>query len=700
MKRIYLLLILFASILTAQLSAQQALTQPKDSADAYLDSIYHELPEVMIAGERPLVKAAEGKLVYDLPRLIKDLPVDNVYDAVKELPGVAEINGGITLAGMGVTVVIDGKVTNMSPEQLNALLKTIPASMIENAEVMYSAPARYQVRGAMINICLKRGEGGAPTLQGELYSEYKQKHYEDLTERASLLYSGRKFSADFLYSYGYGRGYFLTDKEALHTLKDGTVHPMNTHEMQKSRHNVHSLRLGGDYNIAKDHQLSFVYNGSFTNGHNVGTVDGVQTSHTLTRSTPQLHNGRIDYRTPFGMKAGVEYTNYNSPTSQLLHSQLYDEQLDFRSQDRQRINRWKGFLSQEHRSNKGWGINYGITYTNSVDHSFQLYYHPESGELLPGNNNMLSRLREQTLNLYAGFNKSFGDKVSLDASLAMEQFHNNAWNEWNVFPNINFSYMPSPGNVWQFSLSSDKIYPEYWAMQDAVSFLGGGYSEIHGNPYLKPSIQYQAQLVHVLHSKYVFVAWYSHTKDKSVQTLYQSPDRLLEIYKYMNFDYDQQAGLQVVIPFKIKKWLDSRLTLMGVYDRQKDSDFWDIPFDRKIIYGMAFMNNTFTLSSKPDLKLIVSGMIRSKAIQGIYDLPASGNVDVALRYTFAKDKALITLRCNDIFETGQISPRIGYITQNVINNYSCFREFGVSLTYKFGGYREKQRESVDTSRFK
>ena len=66
---------------------------------------------------------------------------------------------------------------------------------------------------------------------------------------------------------------------------------------------------------------------------------------------------------------------------------------------------------------------------------------------------------------------------------------------------------------------------------------------------------------------------------------------------------------------------------------------------------MLNMNHTVTLFSHPDIKLIVSGMIRSKAIQGIYDLPASGNLDIALRYGFANGKALLTLRCNDLFET-------------------------------------------------
>ena len=119
------------------------------TTDARLDSLYQTLPEVMITGERPIVKAAQGKLVYDLPRLIRNLPVDNAYDAVKELPGVIEMNGGLQLAGQGVTVILDGKVTTLSTGQLYALLRSIPASRIEKAEVMYNAPARYQVRGAL-----------------------------------------------------------------------------------------------------------------------------------------------------------------------------------------------------------------------------------------------------------------------------------------------------------------------------------------------------------------------------------------------------------------------------------------------------------------------------------------------------------------------------------------------------------------------
>lgn len=703
MKRFYLVSILTglsAMPIVAQESERTLSADSLLTMDSRLDSMFRELPEVMVVGERPVVKVTQGKLVYDMPRLLDNRAVDNAYDAVKELPGVMEMNDNITLGGQNVTVVLDGKVSTMTTTQLTALLKSIPAGRIEKAEVMYSAPARYQVRGAMINICLKHKDGEKPSLQGELFADYKQKYYEGVTGRASLLYSGHRFSSDFLYSYGQGRNYFRTNKEAMHSLADGTVVPMNTDEWQRSRSNTHSIRYGLDWNLSKESKLSLIYDGRFMDGRNRSTVEGSQNSETHTDRNDQLHSGRLDYTAPFGLKAGAEYTWFRAPSSQLLHSVLNDKELYFFSKDNQRINRWKAYLSQEHQLSKGWGVNYGAIYTTSIDNSYQYYYDPSTGELLDGNNNLKSRRREQTLNFYVGANKSFGNKLALDFSLAAEQYHTAVWNEWSFYPAVSLNYTPSAGNVWQLSLSSDKGYPDYWATQNAVSYMGGEYSEIHGNPYLKPDINYQLQLTYVLKSKYIFSSWYSHTKDNATQTLYQSPERLVEIYKYLNFDFEQQAGLQSVIPFKVGSWLSSRLTVMGVYSRQKDSDFWDIPFDRKVLYGVALLSNTFTISNKPDIKLIVNGMIRSKAIQGIYDLPTSGSLDAALRTSFAGGKALLTLRCNDIFETAQISPRIRFATQNVTNHYAAFREFGVSLTYKFGGYKEKRREAVDTSRFK
>ena len=678
MKRISLL---FMSLLCVWISATaqvgQQSQEPVDSIKniGYMDSLFQELPEVMIIGERPIVKAEQGKLVYDVPRLVGNLPVDNAYDVVKNLPGIVNMNNSLMLGGQEVTVVINGKVTTLSAEQLDAL------------------------RGPMINLILAPGTGQASSLQGELYTAFNQHHYESLAERGSLLYSGRKFSADLLYSYSYDRDRRITEKEALHTLADGSAHQMDMDEIMTSRTNSHQIRLGMDYSLAEDHLLSLVYTTAFTDSKHYSIATGAQNSVTDSQGDSQLHNAKLDYQTPFGLKAGVAFTSYHSPGSQLLYSTMGTETMNFLSRDKQQINQWRFYAGQEHTLGKGWGLNYGITYTTALDHSYQRYYDPETDNLLP-DNNMNSRRREQTLNVYAGLSKSFGEKLSADVSLAAEQYHTNIWNEWSLYPVANLTYMPAAGHVLQFSLSSDKEYPEYWSVQNAISYMGA-YSEIQGNPYLKPATNYETSLNYILKGKYVFSAFYSYTKNKQMQTLYQSPERLVEIYKFFNFDFSSQAGLVMTVPFKVKKWLDSRFTAIGFRYRQKDRDFWDIPFDRKLYTFVLTMDNTFTLSTKPDLKFTLTGFYQNRAIQGIFDLPRSGNLDAALRYTFAKGKAQLTLKCDDLFNTSTISTQVRYGLQNVKNHYMrTTRTLGISFNYKFGGYKEKKREEVDTSRFK
>ena len=693
MKRMILIIGLaaFGTGLPAQEAVDSLLT-----GDVQTDSLFQALPEVLVEGERPVVKALPGRLEYDLPRMIAQKPIDNVYDALKELPGVVEMNGGLTLGARGVTVVLDGKVTNMSAGQLYSLLKSMPASRIERVEVMYNAPARYQVRGALINVRLRHRIGDPGSVQGEAFAKYDQRHEASFEERASLLYNGGKLSADFLYSHAHGESYHTTDKEARHWQEaEGEAYSVRNHERGHGRNHTHTFRLGAGYRFSENHSLDFVYNGSYDTSHYNQYTTGTQTATTLGNQEAWLHDGRLDYQAPFGLKAGAEFTWYHAPGSHCLVSEMDGTSMDFYTEDAQRINAWKFYLSQEHQLGRGWGLNYGAVYTTSVDNSYQRY---SGDEGLPSD--MASRRREQTLNVYAGFSKSFGEDLSVDFSLAAERYRTPVWDEWSWYPNLTAMYKPSASHIVQLSFSSDKRYPGYWAVQDAVSYLGGGYSEVQGNPLLKPSKDYDVRLVYVLKSKYIFSAWFSHTEDYATQTLYQSPERLVEIYRYLNFDFQRQAGIQASLPFKIKKWLDSRLTLIGVWMREKDNDFYDMPFDRRICYGMAVWNNTVTLSTRPDLRLTLNGFVRSKAHQGTYDLPASGNVDIALRYAFAGKNCILSAWCKDIFETAGIDPYIRLARQWVTNDYSCYRSVGLSFTWKFGGYQEKRREAVDTSRFK
>ena len=89
--------------------------------------------------------------------MIEKKGVDNVFDAIKELPGITEKEGKYQLANRSVTISLNGKVMSLTSDQMAQLLKSLPASRLEKADVMYSAPAKTQVRGVLINIRLKNG---------------------------------------------------------------------------------------------------------------------------------------------------------------------------------------------------------------------------------------------------------------------------------------------------------------------------------------------------------------------------------------------------------------------------------------------------------------------------------------------------------------------------------------------------------------
>lgn len=663
-----------------------------------MDSLVHALPEVMVRGERPVVRVEQGKLVYDLQRLMQGRQADNVFEALQELPGVTVQEGRLALGALPVTVVVDGKVTTMTAEQLTALLHSLPASRVARVEMMYNAPAKMQVRGAVINVVLRHDNADGSPLQGELNAAWQQHHDAEYGERATLLYSKGRIAIDAMYKHSHGRTYATTGEQSVHTLAAGTVHTLDTRQTHHSTGYGHDYRLGIDLNMAADHQLSLVYTGSYDKRDNRLDMTGSIVGGTDIASASWLHNLRMDYRAPFGLKAGAETTWYHNPEMQYLDSRLPTGTLAYLVDNSQRVNRWKLFVAQEHTLGHGWSINYGADYTTSINHSRQAY-RPTDGSAATLPPSAYTRQREDNVKLYAGLGKAFSSKLSLEASLEAEYYHSPAWHQWHFYPTFSLTWKPAEGHYLQLGLSTDRRYPDYWTMTNFTTYSHGGYNEVTGNPSLRPSTSYKLQAVYVLRGKYQFVAWFKQTDDYFTQTPYQRPDRLTVSYKYLNFDLQQQGGVQASAPFKVGRWLSSRLALIGVWMRDKNSAFYDIPFDRSVAYGMASMRHTIVLSSKPDVTLSVDGMIRSRALQATYDLPASGSLDLSARWQFLHHRAVLRAYCNDLFETGGINPHISFRGQNLRMRFSCYREVGLSLTYKLGAYKEREREEVDRDRF-
>lgn len=364
------------------------------------------------------------------------------------------------------------------------------------------------------------------------------------------------------------------------------------------------------------------------------------------------------------------------------------------------------YANQAHPLGNNWGINYGVNYSgvqvkNRSDAMKDGMEYEEA--------TFDTRQQEHIWNFFAGFSKTFNEKLSAQASVAAEYYNakeisdeteKQLWNDVAWFPTVNISYRPAPMHIFQFSVSSDKKYPSYWNMSPNM-FYFSAYGVILGNPYLRPQREYSTGVTYIFKQKYVIRPYINYTPGYFAQLPYQSPDELRQEFLDQNYTYQKEIGLTAVIPFHLGKRISSRFVANGRYMREKDDEFFDIPFDRSAIVGIFQMNHDITLSSQPDLKMNIWGYVSTPgAIQGIYDLGASGSLTGSLTWTSQNDRARLILKAEDIFKTRIPMASIDFKGQkSSLRAFQDTRLFFLSFIYRFGGYKEKERKEVDTSRF-
>ena len=711
MKRIYYLLPI-AGLLSLP---TQMLAQKQTGSETILvnDSITLNLPEVFVKAERPLVKVADGKLQYDIPNLMKSKPVDNAFDILGELPGVGKSGDNISLLGTSeTTIIINGRKSSMTPEQLADMLKATPSSKVKKIEVMYSTPPQYGVRGASINVVIENDRSLADILKGEISLTGKQAWYFSPTALMNLSYTGKKYAADLSYSANYRHGRSTEDMHAEPTV-NGTKYDILQKNWSENKGISHNLRGAFEYDFSNKDKLSASYTGKYVQDKPVslrgGQTDfkGIETVNTASRTTGPsfLHSTRIDYNGHKNLNAGIDYTFYKDKSLQDLVNNFEDSNdQDRRNESKQKSQRANIYINHFVVVGEGWKISYGAeaSLSGTTNEASALLNNEKESE-----GTFYMKQKEHSAGIFGGFSRSFGKKFTLNASLAVRYYKasvdsagkkSTLWDQADLFPSLSAVYRIDRSNMLQFSLSSNRKYPSYWATTPNTYYMNI-YSVIKGNPQLKPELNYSMQLTYVIKNKYVLGAFANFQPDKIQQMSYQQPDRLQSVFHSINLDTHTMYGLMAVVPFRAGEVLSSRLTLMGFSIHDKGT-LVDISFDRKKLFGRAMLTNTIFLTRDKNFSLDISGDYSSPAIQGIYDIDPLYSLDAALVWTLPKKKLRLTLKGSDLLNSQKPLTHIDEQGQKSrMELFQDIRSVSLTLRYSFGGYKEKKVKSVDTSRF-
>jgi hypothetical protein len=630
--------------------------------------------------------------------------LDEDYDFFEDGRGDKNVNQWL-MSNMQVSmqeIVKRDYKLSVSLPSLDSIYRTGLAAEGLDAEIMYSTPPQYHVRGAAINLLLKGYRPEESGLQGEVNAGYLYNYRSGTQGGISLLYTTPKWNIDLLYNTHYEQNRQTTDTYSHHTLKNN-IYDICQHNDIDRKGITHYVRTGAEYKFNDNAHINLAYTGVFNpNNDNHSYSDGnITTADNRTKKEARMHNIALDYLSGFGMKAGINYTSYHSEShQQFTNKDNKNQTSEFHTTSGQTIDRWKIYVDQSHTLPREWTLNYGTSLTYASDHNTQFYHTQNGTDMSELNTN--NRYNEYTYDFYVGFSKNMGEHLSFSASITGEYYKTARYHAWAAYPTTELTYVMTPAHILQLSFTSDKTYPSYWDLSESTGYISG-YEEVQGNPMLKPSTDYSANLNYILKNKYIFSLAYDYQPDLFQQLAYQSTERLALIYKILNWDYQQSFSATTIIPFKIGHWLDSHVTLQAEYRQAKCNKFFDLSFNHSKWIGLAMLQNNIILSTKPDIRMELTGLYLSPSIQGSYDLNHIWAIHTGIRWNFANQKASIQVKTNDLFNSmeGNIDVTLrnkGQYMDMHTNNYS--RNITLSFTYKFGGYKEKQHKPIDTSRFK
>lgn len=582
----------------------------------------------------------------------------------------------------------------MTTEQLATLLKNTPVNHVENVEIMYSAPPKYHVRGAAINVILKQSYNYS--VQGEVNGDYFNRFFNYGTLGGNIMLSSPKVTLDIMYNVAGVKQIQTTDLYSRHTL-NLQVYDIGHYQEIRSKNREHTIRTALDWHISKNHNLNLAYTGMYVpfSTNRIHTNGNFQNSDATLQGSNYMHNVSLAYTSGFGLQLGGDFTYYKLNNNQSLESDYTNHSKIFLEMNSgQLINRYNLYADQNCKIGQNWKVGFGGSYSYANDRDFQIYNKVE-GDMTT--QNTTSVLKEHTTDFYVSLSRNYSSGTSFSISATGESYKLGSYHRWAVYPQASFTYMISPTHILQLGLSTDKKYPSYWDTQSSITYLDG-YSEIRGTPGLRPAKIYNANASYILHRKYVFVLFFNRSNDYFIQDVYQSTERLALIYQNLNWNYSQRIGLQAVLPFTITKWYNTKVTLIGMQMHQRADDYHDISFNKKKLSGVILWDNSFQLNKH--LLFNLEGFYQAPSIQGTYDLDGLLRMSLSARYVFLGDKASVTLKCNDIFNAGNpyAKVRLGqqYLNLNT-NKYS--RLFSIHFSYRFGGYKKREVKSVDTDRF-
>ncbi len=699
-------------------SEKITLTESKVLPQISLKSNTKSLGEVSVRAQKPFVEVKADRIVVNVENSITSAG-SSVLDVLRRSPGVTvDQNDALSLKGKnGVQVMLDGKLTPMSGENLTNLLKSMPAEAVGQIELISNPSARYDAAGTagIINIKTRRDKRAG--LNGSLNTFYSQGVYPKAGGGGMLSYRGGKLMLNASYNYGYRKGFnHLTLYRSF--FENGAF--QNAYDQDNNsvfRYQSHNAALGLDYNLSAKTTVGLNGNldifGYPVEGRNFSRVLGADrevVSYFSTRNNSETKNQNaslnLNLRHNFDsagrqLSVDADYGQFTTGRDQLFitrylatsGAEYLPAYLLSGNQDGQTaIYTLKADYT--HPLQNGLRLETGVKSSYVKQDNNVAFYDQSTGT--PHYDSGKSNHFIYTENINAAYLNGAKDwpKWSAQVGLRIEQTRAEGLQEVNnerfdraytqLFPSFAVQRHLSETHDLGLSLSRRITRPNYQQLNPFKYYLDPS-TYATGYPFLQPELTYNIELSHTWKQRFVTTLSYSYLTAPITEVIQPSDDtaqKRVTVQTTKNLDYQHFVSLSGSYPFKIAKWW-TNITNLNLYYSQFSGNIAQSPLDLGRVTLNVYTNNTFTLGN--DWSAELGGFYQSKQVYGYMQLNPVWALNAGLQKHLWAKKATLKFSANDIFWKSYPSALSEYASYTeTFTAQRETRQFTVSFTYRFG----------------
>ncbi len=689
------------------------------------------LGNVEIKSTRPVIERKADRLVYNVENSTKSSG-ENSFDLLRSVPGVSITgNDQINVNGKsGVQVMINGRVENLSGDQLVTFLKSIQSSNIKKIEVISNPSAKFdaEAKGGIINIQLKNNSRSG--VNGSVYANYRQNKYASTEAGFNLNVNYKKLVVSMAYNYSYGKGYqdhiFTRD----FTFND-SIQQYDEKGKDVNRFMGHFGNLQINYNINDKHTVgisseTFGFSDNHIGNSILKIYDNIaksnefsdiqKTTNTTKASgvSPTVNFHYIGNLDTSGTKLEFNYdfAFFRFFTNSSLLTDDYDKQETFIS-NLYNFTQNNPFIVHLHTSNlnyykplkKGHSIETGFKFTwTKTGNDVQFKNWDGTQYILDAGKSNKFEYIENINAIFGIWSKEWKKNWSTNLGLRIEQTNTNQYSVTlnsrtkkhyvDFFPSLFIQKTIKEKHSLNINFSRKIQRPNFEDLNPFEFYLSP-YSIWTGNANLKPQLVNLTEITYTFKNTYSFFINHENLNNNSTHLVFQDDSTKISTYRASNFRVRNNLNIGLSINKDLFKWWSISANATYTFFRY-NSIVNDEEFKVSSHKGNFSVDNTFRLPK--DFQINVFAFYTTPHLDATDIMKSDGMVNISISKSFLKNALKIRLSGNDIFRTKNFSYTTDFFNVHSVSINKFSSAFvGLTVSYNFNKGKQFKNTVISKS---